>query len=142
MKYLGIDYGKKRIGLAISEAGKYASPIKTIANKGDQNNVAAVREVMTKHDILPTMSRIVCGIPLDIDGNDTPMSLEIKKFGERLCSELGVQVIYKNERYSSVEAEQFIREKMGITKFEKMKELVDGVAASMILQSYLDTHVR
>ena len=131
MQYLGIDYGKARIGLAISETGQIARPIGHIKNKGDAKNIAVIRELCAKHQI----KYIVCGIPLDTGANETDMSREVRRFGEKL----GIEVAYHNERYSSLEAEEYIREKMGITKREKVKELVDGVAAAMILQSYLDS---
>jgi len=128
MKYLGIDYGLKRIGVASSE-GILAKPVCVIQNKGDKKNLAAI------HNILGTSSneppQIVLGVPLGANGEDTQMSLEIRRFGDFLSAELGTSVIYHNERYSSLEAEHYIRTR-------KTKELVDAVAAAVILQSYID----
>jgi len=119
--YLGIDFGKARIGLAISETGQLARPLGVIKNKGDARNLAAIKEISTKHNI----KYIVCGLPLHADGKETDICKEIRRFGDKLGA------VYHNERYSSLEAQEYIRER-------KLKELVDAVAATMILQSYLE----
>jgi len=150
--YLGIDYGRVRIGLAVSDTGQIARPIGHIQNKGDKKNLAAIRDVLTKHFKNPAVAHttsdsgstkhitphIVCGLPLLADGTEGDMAREARRFGELLRSSLGASVSYHNERYSSFDAEEYIRDKMGIFNREKIKELVDGVAASMILQGYLD----
>ena len=147
MKYLGIDYGLKRIGLAISQGGGIASPIGCIQNKGDKKNVSAIRIIINRQfetsycgSVSDTPLCIVLGLPLLKDGNPSSMVQEVQRFGELLGSEFAATVVYHNEYLSSVNAEQYIREKLGITDRTKVKELVDGVAAAMILQSYTDTH--
>ena len=124
MKYLGIDYGKSRIGLAASDTGQLVRPLGTLQNKGDTKNVAYLSQ------FLPDMLCIVCGLPLDIDGNETDMSREVRRFGTVLQSQLGVQVVYHNERYSSIEASEIIAG-------QKSKFSVDAVAAAVILDGYL-----
>ena len=124
MKYLGIDYGKKRIGLAASDNGILARPIAPIQNKGDRKNIAAISQL--KPDI------IVLGVPLSKDDMETDMSREIRRFGAVLAAELGVNVVYHNERYSSLEAQQLINT-------TKLRETLDSVAAAVILQSWINT---
>ena len=128
--YLGIDYGRVRIGLAISETGQIARPLGVIQNKGDRKNTLAIKELCEKHDI----KCIVFGLPLHADGNETEMSAEVRRFGELLNMYLGdcAKVVFQNERYSSIEAQQHIRA-------QKSKNSVDAVAAAMVLQSYLDS---
>ena len=137
MRLLAIDYGKVRIGIAVSDNGLMARPLCTIKNKGDKKNIDAIRNILgTVRDIPPD---IVIGLPLHPDGNETPMSLEIRRFGKLIESELGVTVIFHNERHSSQEAEHYIRTVMGVTKPDKIKELLDFVSATVILNSYIQS---
>ena len=139
--YLGIDYGLARIGLAISETGQIARPLVTIKNKGDGKNIAAIREIIVKQfsidfttgggSLSDRLPHIVCGLPLLADGAESDMAREVRRFGGKLGLELCAEVIYQDEYLSSVEAEEYIRE-------NKLKNTVDEVAASIILQSYID----
>ena len=129
---LGIDYGRARIGLSISE-GILASPIKYILNKGNAKNLAVFKELQQKYKY----NSILLGVPLHIDGGETAMSREIRAFGEYLGNGLGVEVVYHNERYSSKEAEEHIRNNLGIKNPKKIAELVDSMAATMVLSQYL-----
>ena len=135
MKWLGIDYGRKRIGLATSDAsGTIASPLLTLENKGEKKNTEALLKIIADHNI----EGIMCGMPQNIVGGDSGMSGEIKEFGRKLEEASGIGVEYVNERYSSKEAEEHIRVNLGITKWEKVKELVDKMVACMLLQEWLD----
>ena len=130
--YLGIDYGRARIGLAVSEMGRIARPLTVIKNKGDRRNLAAVREIVTRYcggmtDRLPV---VVCGLPCLADGKESDFAREVRRFGDFLGRELGVEVLYQNEYLTSVEAEELIRER-------GLKDEVDAVAACLILQGYL-----
>jgi putative Holliday junction resolvase len=134
-KILGIDFGKRRIGLAKSDpSGTIASPLITIKNRGDRRNIENLRGIICKNDILS----LLIGVPLDENGQETKMSKLIRTFGERLSRESHLPVIYVNERYSSKEAEEHIIENLGITNRKKIKELVDKMAACMLLQEYVD----
>ena len=140
MRYLGVDYGKRRIGLAVTEAGGCISrPFLVIANKGLGANIAFLRELVEKEGI----GCVVIGLPLRFDEDkgiykETQMSYETKVFGEALAGSIHVTVAYHNEAYSSFEAEDYIKNTLGIKKPQKIREMVDKVAASMILQEYLD----
>ena len=134
MKYLAVDYGFKRIGLAGSESGLLAEPFLTLRNKGDKKNIEALGKIIRDKRV----ELVVVGVPLDKDGEQTPMSEHVQGFANKLSEVCGVLVAFVNERYSSQDAEYHIREKMGITKRDSIKELVDKVAACMILQNYLD----
>ena len=146
---LGIDYGKKRIGIAISEAGIMARPLCIISNRGDRKNVAAIRAILSQS--VTTSCGIVCGVALDSVGGETSLSLESRRFGELLKTELGVEVFYHNERYSSIEAQEYMRDIIragnksrennnfyGAKKSKNIKEFVDDVAAAVILNGYLN----
>ena len=139
MRYIGIDYGKKRIGVAASESGIIARPLSPIENRGDKKNLCQIIEICKRYDF-NTICGVVCiGIPLYRDGGESEMSMEARKFGEFLHDELGLTIVFHNEYHSSVDAEKYIRGIMGITNRDKVKELVDSVAAAVILQSYIDS---
>jgi len=135
MKLLGIDYGLKRIGLATTDLGRsIASPLVTIQNRGDKKNVATISDICRQHNI----GGIVCGVPLDIVGGENDMSRIVRQFGVKLGESLSIEIVFVNERYSSKEAEEHIRENLGITNREKVAELVDKMAAAMILSDYIN----
>jgi len=138
--YFGIDYGKQRIGMAISESGLVARPLVAIVNKGWDNAVLRIQEVVSKYcgSMSGTTPCIVVGLPLYKDGNDTEMSQEVRGFVTRLENKVAASIVLRNEYRSSVDAETYIRNVMGIRDLKKVKELVDCVAAFMVLQEYLD----
>ena len=138
-RILGIDYGRTRIGLALSdESQTIASPIGYVINKGPVKTLVAIKELLLKHGAFPPVPPLImCGIALHTDGSESPMSAETRTFGTFLHENLGVPVEYFDERYSSQAAEQHIRENLGIKNPKKVVELVDTMAATMVLQEYL-----
>jgi putative Holliday junction resolvase len=118
--YLGVDYGRKRIGLALSEAGLIARPLKTIENKGEKKTLIAFAEIIKGHNI----ATIVVGLPVH---KKMAMADEVKAFGHLLAWQLQVRVVFQNEMLTSVEAKSITRD----------KNLIDSVAAAVILQDYL-----
>jgi len=138
--FLGIDYGKTRIGLAVSTSGKIASPLKTIINRGGIKTMIEVDEILKSQfgQDYPRCCSVICGLPLDAGGQETLMSCDVRAFGAMIAKGLGVNVEFQNEYLTSHEAEQYIRNVMGVTKLDKVKELLDSVSAKMILQEYLD----
>ena len=132
--YIGIDYGLKRIGLAQSDNGLIARPLKTMENRGDKKNIDALRMLLNEKSC-PTF---VLGLPLNTDGTDSDFARVVRQFGELLHMELNVTVVYQNERYTSWDAEHYIRTVMGVTDHKKIKDLIDAVAATVILDGYLD----
>jgi putative Holliday junction resolvase len=131
--FIGIDYGRARIGVAISESGKIARPLCVVPNKGPRKTMAAFHNIMgSMRDILP---HIVIGLPLVGDGREGTLCPEVREFGALLEAEFGVKPVYQNEFMTSRAAEEYIRAGSG-------KDLVDAVAAAMILQEYLDAAPR
>ena len=131
-RLLGIDYGTRRIGLATSTMG-ISSPFSVLKNNGEEGNIRAISSIVTAEKI----DGFVLGVPLNAQGQETPMSQSIRKFGQRL-EQLGLPVMYVNEMLSSWEAEEHIKNNLGITSPDKVAALVDKVAASMLLQEYID----
>lgn len=131
-RYMGIDYGKARIGIAFSDlSGTIASAHSVIKGQGEKD-VENLSNLAKSMDV----KYIVIGLPLNADGTESEMSKFVQDFGRKLSEKSGLQVFYQDERYTSFEAEEYLKE-AGI-KWEKRKELLDKVSAQIILQNYLD----
>ncbi len=133
MRVLSVDYGDVRTGLAISDLlGLIASPLPTFKTKSMRYAIDYVSNAAKEYGA----EKIVVGLPLNMDGSEGERAQKTKAFGrvlERVC---GISVIYEDERLTSVEAESILSE--GNVKRAERKQLVDSMAARLILQSYLD----
>ncbi len=122
MRYLGIDYGERRIGLAVSDAeGRIAFPRDTVSNLQDVID-------FIKRELVET---VVLGLPCALDGHDTTETLAVKRFAAKLKSKVELPMVLENEMYTSKIAEA-----------TSSKEHADAAAAALILQSYLDKQVK
>jgi putative Holliday junction resolvase len=133
-RILAIDHGTVRIGLAISDEMELtASPLKTVDAKHEAEREIA-RIVREKH-----IARIVIGMPFLMSGDRGEASARVEKFGERLGKALhhDVPIEFVDERLSSVEAEASMS-RAGITDKRERNEIVDQLAAVVILQDYLN----
>ena len=129
---MAVDYGKKRIGLAVAnEAGRVAGPLTSIERKNRREDLRRLREIVREHGV----RQIVVGHPLRLDGTRSEMALEAERFAERLQKHIGVPVELVDERLTSWEAEQLLSRKKGERK--KGGSEVDAVAAAVILRDYL-----
>jgi len=132
MRYLGIDYGQKRTGLAVSDAGEtIASPLKVLTMKRDCL-VAGIVEIAK----LENVDAIVLGLPLNMDGTASSGAKRVRSFAKRIKDSIDVPIHFQDERLSSFEA----RGKLAgadLTR-KKKKRRLDAVAAASILQSFLD----
>ncbi len=130
MRYLGIDFGLKRIGLAISdESNKIAFGLNTLENRGPKDFFNNIKLLINKYNI----SKIVIGFPTNMDGTPGNLSRELSKFIDTLKKIPEVEIITWDERLTSVEGGRIARE-LG----KKDKGTIDRIAATLILQSYLD----
>jgi putative Holliday junction resolvase len=125
-RYLGIDYGVKRVGLATADAElKIAQPLRTVA-PGD------LAEVIAKEG---PFNVIVVGLPRSLDGHDTPQTLSVRRFADDHLSDLAPELAFQDEAGTSSVAEDRLQESGKSYK----KEQIDAEAASIILQDYLDS---
>jgi putative holliday junction resolvase len=133
MRCLGIDFGSSRIGIAISdELGMLAHPLETIPN--DSLFLSKLRKIVLEKGI----SRIVVGIPRNMDGSYGPAAEKAKLFFSQLKSEFpGVQLISWDERLTTVEAQRLLH--AAGRDIKKSRPVIDQVAAQVLLQSYLDS---
>jgi putative Holliday junction resolvase len=132
-RWLGVDYGDVRIGLALSdELALLAHPAVTLANDGSA--AAAIRELVAKKGV----TGIVIGVPRNMNGTFGPSADKAKKFGEELRKLLPEQrFVFWDERLTTVEAQRLLH---GAGKnIKKSRPVIDQVAAQILLQSYLDS---
>jgi putative Holliday junction resolvase len=125
MKYLGIDYGSKRIGLSVSDKdGNFAFPNEVLLNKGLRASVEAVAEIIKKDDI----GAVVVGHSANFRGQDNPIMRNVRQFIDSLKREIDLPIHLEPEFMTSVQAAR-------ITGKDKN---LDAQAAAIILQSFLD----
>jgi len=131
MRYLAIDYGMKRTGLALCDAGEtIASPLAVV--QGHKDLIQRIRRIVTSEGV----EAVVLGLPLNMDGTEGPQAKLVQSFGRELGRQLGIPVHFQDERLSSFEAEQRLLE-MDLSRAKK-KERLDALAAADILQTFLD----
>ena len=123
MRYLGIDYGAKRIGVAISDIeGRIAFPRMTIQNRGIPALIKKLETVVAEENI----SRIVVGLPIGLDGKETEQTRVMQDLIEKLRDAIAIPIEVENEMLTTRIAEQTSKNK------------VDESSAAVILQTYLD----
>jgi putative Holliday junction resolvase len=137
VRILGIDYGSRRIGVAVcDELGMTAQGATTINRKNREADLDAIADLVRRYDI----KRIVIGYPLRLNGSEGIQCEKINRFCRRLEARLSLPIIRRDETLSTKEAEEILRQ-TGVHP-KKRKGIVDRVAASIILQGYLDALVR
>lgn len=138
--YLALDYGSKRIGLAVgNDLTETSQPIAAIATQQlFQADGKIVTENIGKLIDSWKIDHLVFGAPLDAEGNETHLSRQIKKLGTALGAELALPVSFADERYSSGTADRMIREHHPRgKKFNARKiALRDSIAAQLILEAF------
>ncbi len=132
-RLLGLDYGDKRIGIAISDETRLiASPHSVVLHRGWGPTAQTIARLMQETGA----EFVVMGLPLMADGETGPQAEEALGFSKAL-HKLGIRVELQDERYTSLAAEDSLRE--GGQTAKQSKTLVDQVAAALILQAYLDS---
>lgn len=132
-RLLAIDYGERRIGLAISDpTGTIASPAGVIVRRAGKR--PPVAEMIRRAEALEARG-FVLGLPLDGDGNDTPRSMEVRTIARALEERTGLPVRLVDERYTTAAALRAVHEMGGSTKGRKGD--VDALAATVLLQHAL-----
>jgi putative Holliday junction resolvase len=130
---LGIDYGSKRIGLAVSDADrKIASPLTTYERKGPERDAAYFRTLIDEEEV----SGLVLGLPVHLSGAEGQKAREVRAFAAWLAKATGLTPAFWDERFTTVEAEQHLLA-AGLTN-KRRKERRDRLAAQILLQTYLD----
>jgi putative holliday junction resolvase len=136
-RILGIDYGERRIGLALSDPlGMIAHPLPTLQRRrGKRAPVAPISRLAEEH----SLSAIVVGLPLTPAGEESEWTQEVRAFGAALADRTGLPVTYLDERMTSARAERAVRS-LGLSKQQREeKGRIDAAAAVLILQAHLDS---
>jgi putative Holliday junction resolvase len=137
IKVLSIDFGEKRIGLAVGDTeSKIVSPLKTIKNSGYENNCNSIKLIVKEWGI----SRIIIGIPELY--KEQEINKKIVNFSKILKKNLNLDVIFYNEDFSSNYAQAELAAQMKAGRKKKInKEEIDRIAAALILQSYFENEI-
>ena len=139
MRTLGIDFGEKRIGLAISDPlGILATPIETLDSSEMDLVIPKLAETISDH----VVTKIVVGIPWTLSGKSGPQTKKTFEFISLISDTFEIPIKQIDERFTSVQAEKKLRlvDKRSRNKQKKIpKGLIDSVSAAIILQTYLDT---
>ena len=130
---LGIDYGSKRIGLAVSDLLlTIATSYKILYRKNISSDMEELKKIIKEKEICA----IVMGLPLQMDGTEGDSVKMVREFADLLSKHTTAEIIFQDERLSTVSAQRILIE--GNVRREKRKGVVDAVAATIILQNYLD----
>lgn len=133
-RLLGIDHGNVRIGLAISDPAQVlSSPLATRQSQGQDADRSWFRKLVKMEEIVG----VVIGLAVHGDGRESRQSELARKFGEWFRDELGLPVAYFDERFTSMEAEEYLQAAGASRK--KRKEKLDRVAAQIMLKGYLES---
>ncbi len=131
-RILGIDYGSKRVGLALSDPTHLiASPFETLIVSSEASLIKSLKNIIKVEDV----QTVVVGMPFSMKGGDTHQTKSVRDFIQKLA-DAGIKTEEEDERLSSVSAKKALIEQN--FKMEKNKALVDQTAAAIMLQQYLD----
>lgn len=128
MRILGIDYGTKRIGLALSdESETIANAIDPVINQGDDEAIEELAKVV----IAKKIAKVVLGLPVSMSGGEEFQARVVKEFGQKLGERINQKVDFVDERLSTSQARAMLGN-------QAHKVSLDSSAAQIILQTYLD----
>ena len=135
MRVLALDIGEVRIGLAISDsAGRVASPLKVLPAQEVLNDGPEFRRLVADWEV----EQLVCGLPYTLSGEEGPQAQSLKQKAQRIAKARQLPLSFSDERMSSAEAKRILREE-GLDE-RAMRGKIDLIAASLFLQSWLDSH--
>ena len=134
MKYIAFDIGDKRIGVAVSDPfGEFALPLETYYRKNFNKDLEYLVKLATDRyaDV------IVCGLPLNFDGSKSEQTLKTESFIEELKKKTTIKIVTQDERFTTLEARRILLE--ADVKRQDRKAVIDKIAASYILETYMNT---
>lgn len=132
-RYLGLDVGTKRIGVAVSDPLFItAQPVKTISRYPEQQSIEEINKLCKEYNV----SLIVVGLPINMDGSIGFQAKDVQKFAGLIERKLGINIAFEDERLTSKDAERILIEQN--KKPSRNKALIDVTSAAIILQEYLN----
>ena len=132
MRVMAIDIGDKKIGIALSDALKMTSQgLETYYRKNKKQDFDYLTALMSKHEV----STLVVGLPKNMNGTEGPQAEKAREFAAGINRVSGVEIVFVDERLTTMEAEKMLIS--GDVSRKKRKNVIDKVAANLILQQYL-----
>ena len=136
MRVLALDIGEARIGVAVSDPHQtLARSLTVIERSSRQRDFAAIGCLVRELGV----EKVIVGHPLSVDGTVGPQARRVRRYAAALAQTLDVPVVLRDERFSTVEAQQLMIEAGYKRKTRRRK--IDAVAAAVLLQDYLDAHL-
>jgi putative Holliday junction resolvase len=136
-RILSLDFGEKRIGVAVSDAlNIIAQSVGTIERKGIKNDLKKIKDLVREHDA----GRLIVGLPLNMNGTEGKSANRAVDFVNELKKEIDIRVEMVDERLTTAQGERIFLE--ADLSRKKRKKKIDKIAAQLILQNYLDLHAR
>lgn len=130
---MGLDVGDKTIGVALSDPMfLIANPLETIKRKKASLDIARLVEIINEYDV----ETIVVGLPKNMNNSIGPQSMKVMSFVDLLKKQTDKEIVYQDERMTTLQSERVLID-MDVRR-ENRKEHIDKIAASFILQTYLD----
>lgn len=130
---MGVDFGGKRIGIAFSDlSGTIATAYEVYVSQNEEKDIDYLTSLAKKREV----SKVVFGLPLNADGTESDQTRWTKDFATKFSEKSEIETDFEDERFSSLEAEELLKEaKMN---WKQRKLILDKVAAEIILQNYLN----
>ena len=133
-RLLGLDVGKKNIGIAISDLGlKIASPNSNLKRTKLKKDIESLEQIILDKNI----GGLICGLPIKLDGSEGKACQSIRQFAKDVNAELSIGISFWDERLSTVAVERVLIQEANLSR-QRRSQIVDKVAAVYILQSALD----
>jgi putative Holliday junction resolvase len=130
-RVMGVDYGEKRIGVALSDPLRImASPLTIITRTTESQDINALLDIAAQRDV----GRIIIGLPVSLDGSLGPQAAKVKAFTGEMARSTDIPIEFRDEKLSTVEAKELVQK----ARKTDHKTRYDAAAAALILQSYLD----
>ena len=133
MRKLGIDYGDARIGLALTDPMCIiCSPYAVYTRKNLDADIKHLSNLICEQSV----NTVIFGLPVNMDGSEGVRACGVRDFAARLSESIDTEIVFVDERLTTVASEKFLISNN--VKREKRKEVIDKIAAQMILQTYMD----
>ncbi len=129
-----LDVGDKRIGIAVSDASSMiAQPLVVIERSGTRRDIDQVERALAAYKI----SLVVIGLPVELSGNEGTQAARVRAFSNAYVEATGRSVVFQDERFTTAQSERLLVAS-GVRR-KKRRDVIDKMAATLILQAYLDT---
>lgn len=137
MRVMGLDYGDRNIGVAVSDAFRWtAQGLTVVTRRRDEGEFAALAALAKEHEV----SEVVIGLPRNMNGSIGPRGEICMAFADQIKEKLGMPVHLWDERLTTVAAERTLLE--ADVSRRKRKQVIDKMAATLILQNFLDSKAK